>query len=271
MWIGSGFESPPDTAPFPCFRPWLRLSEEQLLKKDEAILESVNKVCAVHGAPPFPVLQAAFRSEVTLFATLPELDHYRGRRGGRYIGPLFVVGDGLEEYWPAGGELRIFAYLNVGPEIPSVLEALEASGASVIAIIPGIDDKLLDRFSRGRFRICTAKVKLTHLLPDMDLAVTNANHGTTSIALLAGVPLLCIPITIEQWLLSVNIERLGAGTGIRRDRVADEFSTALDRTLADGCYRESAKKIALKYAGYDRQRVVERVSNTIERLAGMKK
>jgi UDP:flavonoid glycosyltransferase YjiC (YdhE family) len=264
--LNIGFECPPDVAPFPCFRPWLRLTKDQLLKKEESVLNSINSVCVRHGAPSFPVLQAALKSDITLLATLPELDHYGVRRGGRYTGPLFITDDGEETQWPEGGAFRIFVYLRGGPEAPSVLEALETSGASVVAFIPGIDGKLPDRFSNGQLRIYTSKVKLTPLLPEMDLAVTHANHGTVSAALLAGVPLLSIPTTIEQWMLSVNIERLGAGIGIKRVKVGEEFSSTLERLLTNDSYKENAKKLAMKYAGYDQGRVVERIANTIERL-----
>lgn len=264
--LNTGFECPPEAAPFPCFRPWLRLTKNQLLQREQAILENINKVSVGQGAASHSSLYGALESDLTLLATLPELDHYQERQGGRYSGPLFVVDEGVEIRWSERDSPRVFVYLRPSPGTQTALSALERSGANVIAFIPGIDAKLADDFTGKGFRISTSKVKLSSLLPDMDLAVTHANHGTMAAALLAGVPMLSIPTTIEQLMLSHNLERLGIGLTVRRNKIAEEIAPALERLLTDQTIHKNTKKLSRKYAGYDQNRVAERIANSIERL-----
>jgi len=264
LQINTGFESPPDVAPFPCFRPYLKVTRDQLLAKEAEILQNINKISS--GQPfPFQSLQEVLKSDIDLLVTLPEMDHYQ-RRSGNFIGPISMIDDGVTIQWSEKKSLRIFVYLRPFSGIEAILETLKRSDADVIACIPGIDDRLSASYASESFRISTSRVRLSGILTGMDLAITHAGHGTTAAAFLTGVPMLMIPTTVEQWLLSRNIEYLGIGVGIKRARIADEFPAALGRLLADHSYRGKAESIAKKYAGYDQRRVVERIANTIERL-----
>jgi len=264
--LAIGFEHPPDVAPFPCFRPWLQLSADELMKTEQVILDNINGICVRRGVPAHQNLQQALKCDRTLFATFPELDHYQGRTDGRYTGPLFITDDGVDMEWPQDGFQRIFVYLKPDRWLPLVMQELDRSGASVVAFIPGIDGTMLPSYSSGRIRISSAKVKLSCLLPGMDLAVTHANHGTIAAVLLAGKPLLSIPTTIEQLMLSSCLESHGVGVGVARRGLSKAFAPALDRLLTDRSFRKAAVRFAERYAGYDRETVLNRLSLTIERL-----
>lgn len=266
LQINTGFESPPQRTPFPCFRPYLKLTREHLLAKELVILENVNVIRARRGATPYSSLHDVLKSDLDLLATLPELDHYPGRRTGRFIGPVSVVDDGVDVQWPEADGLRIFVYLRPMPGLESILETLNRMRARVIAVIPGIDDRLSAKFIGKGLHLTESRVKMSSIMPNMDLAITHAGHGTVAAALLAGVPMLAIPTTIEQWLLTRNIERLGIGVGIKRARITEEFPVALQRLHNEPSFREKAKKLAEKYAGYDQHQMVSRVVKTIEGL-----
>lgn len=264
--LNTGFESPPVTEPFPCFRPWLNLTRDSLLETEQVLLNNCNKICKRLSAPVYSNLQQALKGDISLLAAFPEFDHYQGRTGGRFIGPLFITGDGVDIPWPEGGNSRVFVYLRPGAGTLSVLEKLLCHGASVIAFLPGSDEAVKSSLSHERLRISSDKVKLSPLLPDMKLSVTLANHGTLSALFLAGVPMLMIPTTIEQWMLSSTVERLGIGIGVTRNRLNTEFGPALENLCADTAYRSAAARFAKKYAGYDQGRVLDRLAATIEGL-----
>lgn len=266
LQINTGFESPPQMAPFPCFRPYLKLTNEQLLARDLAILESINAVNVRYGSAANGSLQEALKSDLDLLATLPELDHYPGRKSGQYIGPVADVNDGIAVQWPDKTGPRIFAYLRPIPGIASILSTLRRSSGCVIAVIPGIDDKLILQFEDKRLRLTRSLIKLSDILPEIDLAMTHANHGTTATALLAGVPMLVIPTTVEQWLLTRKIERLGLGIGIERAKIAVQFPDAFLKLQSDPQYHEQARRLAEKYAGYDQMKMLQRLIKTIENL-----
>ncbi len=266
LQMNTGFESPPEVSPFPCFRPYLKLTREKLSAKELDILEIINAFKAGQGAAAFGSLPEALRSDLDLLVTLPELDHYRKRRSGCYIGPLYTGDDGATIQWQEATGLRIFAYLRPISGIAAILDTLSRESGRVIAVIPGIDDRLSANFRDKGISITQSLIKLSAILPNTDLAITHAGHGITAAALLAGVPMLVIPTTIEQWLLARNIEHLGIGVGVKRVAIADEFQKALEDLNNSGKYRENAKKIARKYSRYDHQQMIQRLAQTIERL-----
>jgi UDP:flavonoid glycosyltransferase YjiC (YdhE family) len=268
LTLNTGFEYPPCEAPFPRLRSNIKLTRKQLLDREVEILQYVNGINLREGHFSCNSLQEVFKSDINLLATFPEMDHYRQRRNGCYIGPISMLDNGVTLRWRKRGSLRIFVYLRPFPGIVAILEGLAGSGADVIAHIPGLDTRIRALYTNTSIRIADSTVRMSDILADMDVAITHAGHGTACAVLLAGVPLLMIPTTIEQWLTSCNIEALGAGISMKRERVAKTFAIALEKLLADHSYQEGAKKLAMKYAGYDQGRVISQIVNTIERLPG---
>ena len=265
LQLHTGFSLPPDIAPFPCFRPWPQPAGEKLLQREAELLQNINSVCRDQGFPEFPSLQKALKGDIDLLATLPEIDHYRRRKNGPFIGPITTTDEGLDIRWHQEKQPRIFASLKPGPGIRAVLEALRKSGADVITCIPGADGELAAMAGR-RLRICPSRVRLSGLLRSMNLAISNASHGTVAAMLMAGVPMLTIPTTMEQWMLSRCLQRLRIGIEVGQDRIADEFSPAFKRLLSDHRHRNAAMRLAQKYEGYSAGDVLERLVRTIEKL-----
>lgn len=264
--VGTGFECPPDATPYPCFRPWLKLGREELLARERKILDTINELFAPAGWAPFASLQQPLRADLTLLSTLPELDHYPGRRGGSYIGPLFAD-EGEEWHWPENDAApRIFVYLRPFRGLPTILTALQRIGAQVIAIIPGITDQQRTLYADKRLRIGRRPIRISSIIETAETVITHGGHGLAAAAMLAGAPVLSIPTTIEQWLTSRNLEKLGTGIGVSRRHVGTGFATALDTITSEPSYRRNAGIVARRYELYDQKRVVERLANTIERL-----
>lgn len=266
LQLNTGFEYPPDEAPYPLFRPHCRLTREQLLTREEDILKNVNNVSLREGHVSFARLQEVLKADIDLLSTFPELDHYRQRRNGKYIGTITLLDHGIETYWREEKSSRIFVYLRTCPGIGTVLEDLAASGADVIAHIPGINERLSAKYAGTSLRLTASMVRLSGLMADMDVAITHGGHGITGATMLAGVPMLMVPTTVEQGMMSSNIEHQGIGIGMKRAGSADEFRTSLTKLLTDKSYRERAGSVAKKYTGHDQERVLARIVNTIERL-----
>jgi UDP:flavonoid glycosyltransferase YjiC (YdhE family) len=264
--LGSGFESPPETSPYPCFRPWLKLTRDTLLNTENIMLDNVNKVRKDFGGAPLSHLHQAIRADLSLLAVLPELEHYPGRKNGSYIGPLFIVNEGESAHWSGHREHKIFAYLVPGNETPLVFEALVKCGAEVIAYIPGLAGELKEKYSTATMRIASGKINLSGLLPGMTLAISNANLGTVSATLLSGVPSLCVPTHIEQLMCCRSLERTGAGIGLNRNQLALRFEDTLNTMLSEKRYKQKAVEISKKYTGYDQKQVVMRLANTLEKM-----
>lgn len=267
--IGTGFERPPEVAPFPCFRPWLKITNDELLVRERKLLVSINESAVSLGLPPFTHLHHALKADISLLATLPELDHYPGRRGGHYIGPLCMLEDGDEWTWPIEDDLPcIFAYLRPFRGLSTVMEGLKKSGANVIAVIPGISDKERMAFTGERLRIVTQPLRASTILKRAKVVVSHGGHGMTAATMLAGVPTLAIPVSVEQWLTARNVERLGSGIGIDRAHIPSRFESALNRLISNAACRRKAGEFVQKYSQYNQDVVIERLANTIERLPG---
>ncbi len=264
--LNTGFECPPDLPPFPCFRPRLRLTREQLLAREAELLKNINQISSHKGKFFCRSLQEILRSDISLLVTFPELDHYWRRPDGYYIGPISLLDYGTTLHWRVKSSVRIFLYLRPFRGIEHILEILAKSGADVIAHLPGIDPKLAALYDNTSLRIVGSMVKLSSVLPDMDVAITHGGHGTAAATLVSGVPMLIIPTTIEQWMMSRVIEQLGTGLSVSKKALTETFSAALQRLLTDHSFRQMSQKVAEKYTGYDQEQVVKRIVNTIERL-----
>lgn len=264
LQMDTGFECPPAVKPYPNFRPWVNIAREELLDREDALLQIINAVCGWNAAD----LRTTLRPNLSLLSTLPELDHYPGRRSGRYIGPLFIIDQGEELSWQTTTGKRIFVYLRPFPELPMLLNDLQQSQVEVIAVIPGIDPKLADSFTADRFRFVSAQARLDRLLPQADVVVSHGGHGLTSACLLQGVPSLAIPTMIEQWMTARNLERLKIGLGVTRAALRKQgCGDQLNNLLTDVAYKENAVGLATKYQDYDQQKTVSRLARTIERMA----
>lgn len=268
--IDTGFGYPPNEVPFPNFRPWLGITATEQFATEQALLATVNTVCSRLGGTPFSSLQQMLTTGTDLLATVPELDHYQGRRFGCYVGPLFNISDGCEAFWPEKSGSRIFVYLRPFDGLEVVLKALSERSLVIIAVIPGIDAQLAAKYSCKRFQIIANPVQMSGILPVTDIAITHAGHGLASACVQFGVPMLLIPQMIEQLMTTQNLERLGVGIRVNHDQVAEKFAQGLDRLLTEQTFRKNARTLASKYEVYDQEKVLENMADTIEGIINRK-
>jgi len=83
------------------------------------------------------------------------------------------------------------------------------------------------------------------LLPHASAVVHSGGAGTTSQALLAGVPALILPFAFDQFDNAEHARRLRTSRTIyRKDYSADKVARELRRLLEDKTYHESAKRVS---------------------------
>jgi UDP:flavonoid glycosyltransferase YjiC (YdhE family) len=153
-------------------------------------------------------------------------------------------------------------YLQVQPWLDTVLTALEASGAEVIAVIPDLSWETANRH-RG-LRLYRQPVRLLPLLAGCTLAITHAGHGTALNCLLAGVPMLLLPQHIEQLMITERVAAMGAGLGILPAYVETGFHAVLHDLLGNPKYRNAARTIAVRHHSVPRDRALEEVTGLME-------
>lgn len=264
--VDTGFSIPPEISPWPSFRPWLKTGRKQLLEREAKLLTIANQVLEMNGKHRCRYLYEVIRADHTLITSVPELDHYQGRRAGNYIGPLSNLPCEKSKEWHLEAVPRIFAYLRPFPGLRKVLEGLDASGFHAIVVVPGIDQRLIDEFTNDQLVVLDQPVGLEGILKNADLVISHAGHGLSSAALMAGVPSLAIPTQIEQMMLTKTLERLGVGKALSIQRINHDCSSAIISMVADQALHERTREFADKYADYDASRTIYRLVKTIERL-----
>ena len=213
------------------------------------------------GERPLAALHELFDVDDDFLCTFPELDHYPGRPGGQYCGPVFHAEAAAAPEWPEQGTKRICVY--VRPEMPSfrvLCEALRSLPYAILWIAPGADAWVMRQHETPRLNFTDKPVLLSRAAAEADAAVLYGSHGMVSAMLLGGVPLALYPNHVEQMLVSRNVARLGACTVASPAATLEEVRASVVAIVEDPRYRRSAGAFASKYASFDPQRVADRIA-----------
>ena len=270
--VGLSFAIPPQGQPLPAFRPDEALEPRRLDSAEARFLRSANHALRASDAAPIRLASEVFRGDRALLCTWPELDCYaRGEDapGETWFGINPAPDAGTTPAWPEGEGPRVFAYLKGGhPDLATVLRALVERGCRVLCYVPDVEAGAPAPLAHPFIAYSDAPVNLVAALKQADLCVCHAGGGTIGQSLLAGVPLLLLPMQTEQELNARAVARLGAGTMVTR-RMLPELGAALDRALRDANVRDAARAFAARRHGVAREAQTSALSDAIEReLAG---
>jgi UDP:flavonoid glycosyltransferase YjiC (YdhE family) len=95
-------------------------------------------------------------------------------------------------------------------------------------------------------------IPFDHLLPQVDVMVTNGGYGGTQSALAHGIPLVVAGETEDKMEVAARVEWSGAGINLRKKRpVPNKIRDAVKTVLANPIYRENAKRVQADFAQYD--------------------
>jgi UDP:flavonoid glycosyltransferase YjiC (YdhE family) len=96
-----------------------------------------------------------------------------------------------------------------------------------------------------------------------ELCVCHAGHGTVSVMLRAGVPMLLIPLHLEQALVARRTETLGAAVVCRPDD-PEAVRRGLQRLLIEPGYTQAARRFAKKYDQHDTASALRQAVQIVE-------
>lgn len=267
MLFGSGFFAPPQQNPTPNMRPWLQVPAERLAATDAQALHSINAVLAYFAQPPLAYLAQLFQVAEDSLLTFPELDHYAQRGPAKYWGTL-PAAVAVPPQWPDVAGPRLFAYLR--PETPllePLLQMLHAYPAAVLIFAPGLAPALVERYSSPRLRFTPEPADLASVAQQADAAVTYASPAATIAFLMAGKPALMVPMHLEQYLMALRVQDMGAGLLLNPEQPPATLDGVLDRLLTDPALRSNVAAFATKYANFDQAQVMTHIVARIEELA----
>jgi hypothetical protein len=252
--IGSGFCVPPDACPFPPYSLNAAAADlDKLLASEQALLRRANRLLAQWRQPPMERLGQLYgEADQTFLLTFPELDHHTDRpAGGRYWGPVNGTG-GKPPQWPEANGRRVYAYLKRFPALSDLLAALRDRGNPTLVYADGITPATRARFECATLRFETERLDLARVGRECDLAILNANHGTTSTMLMAGKPILQLPLVLEQQLMAAAVRRIGAGeVAPVKEGSAERIGQKLDLLLTDDRCGRAAAQFAARHADFN--------------------
>ncbi len=266
MLFGSGFLCPPRMHPTPSMRPWAAVADEQLLECDRLALTSVNAILNRYDRPQLGYLAQLFQVAEDSLLSFPELDHYRMRGPARYWGMLPAAVDGASD-WPATTGPKVFSYLR--PETPYLeiaLQTLRDLHASVLIYAPGVPAELVRHYAAPHIHFSPVPVDLHQVARQADAGLTYASHATTAAFLLAGKPVMMLPGHLEQFLLAMRVEELGAGLVQNPELTPDHMVAMFHRVLNEPEFRNRAEAFAKRYADFDQSAVLANIVARIEEL-----
>jgi MGT family glycosyltransferase len=189
----------------------------------------------------------------------------------RYGGPVLDDPAWCEPWsppWPAGDTRPLVlvslssTYQRQGATLRRIVESLSSLAVrGLVTLGPVIP---LDEVPGGPNVAVVRAAPHTEVLRQAALLVTHCGHGTTMRGLVAGVPLVCIPMGRDQNDTAARIVHHGAGVRLGRQSSAVEIRAAIARVLGDASYRHQATELGRAIA--DGEGCVD-VVTSLERLA----
>jgi hypothetical protein len=271
--IGSGFCVPPDAA---ADEVWGRLRPRVVavdpapaLAVEAEVLSRCNWVLEQWGQEPMQRLAALYvDADETFLTTFPELDHFGIRSSAGYWGPVLASKDGGEKpTWPDARGKRVFVYLKPSPAAMDVLSALRRLKCPALAYLDGATPAMRKRLQSPTLHVADLRVDVARAAAECDAAVLNGGHGVTAEMLLAGKPLMLVPLVLEQQMTAAAVSRFGAGEwSPARGRAAWQGAAKLEALLSDEKYAQAARRFADRYVAFDSQRQREAMLDRAEQL-----
>ncbi len=268
--VGIGFYMPPERAPMPAFRDWEPLAPGRIEHAERTVLAAADGVLQAAGAAPLTQLSQLLHGDDSLLCTWPELDHY-GRDslppGRQFHGVEFLPHSGTPPVWPAGSGPAVFAYLkSAHPDHVAVLQALVHVGCRVLCYLPELASGKAVPLVSPQIGYTAQPVDLQTACEHSALVVCHAGIATLTQALLAGKPLLLLPMQAEQFLLSRRVARSGAAINLAEQRRPVDLPALLRQLLAPGAARTAAAAFAHRYRSFDRAAQLDGLVDRFEAL-----
>ena len=235
-------------------------------------MPALNRVRAEVGLPPvrdLPGLMA--RADRVLVCSSPSYDFGSGSvpANVRYVGPQLDddPGEGSGE-WGAGepGQPLVLVGLSstVMRQEALLQRAADALGqAQVRGLVttgPAVDPAVI---SVPPDVTVTRWVRHADVLPHCSAVITHGGHGTVMKALIAGVPLIVVPLGRDQPDNAGRVVYAGAGIRLRKNATVSALRVAISRVIEDPRYRASAQHMAARLAA---ERNDNLVVDELERL-----
>lgn len=273
--IGSGFDQPDDYSPLPAFPLALGINktpsfiETMRLKCDEVELEvkeRINRFLTKNATDPLDNVAQVFLADKKIIASFDEIDHWQNRSYAvTHVGHIgWSENQSTVNWLPKEVSPRIFCYLSLNePMTFVVIEALKKMNADAICCIRGYEHQGNDL---GRLRIVSEMINISSLIPDADLVISYGGSGMIASSLLNSVPMLCIPMWVEQCISSIRVANINCGKTIIGQVNPNQVEEIIRSILSNQSIKNSVESFAKKYKGYNQDSAVKIVTDQVKSM-----
>ena len=163
-----------------------------------------------------------------------------------------------------------YAVTHLGSFVPPVFERKSEVLEKVYEAVQGLDAKVIICSTLHHFRgkpnpnlLVAGHLPSHKVMPMMDMAIIHGGQGSVQTAINAGIPIIGIPLHVEQGLNIAIIERHGAGLLHPKRRIDPlDIRDKILTILNDESYGESMKQLSVY------QKEVDGVSRAADILCG---
>jgi MGT family glycosyltransferase len=236
-------------------------------------MPALNRARAEAGLPPVRDLPDLMgRADRVLVCSSPSYDFGSGSvpANVRYVGPQLDdhPSEGSADRWagPPGQPLVLVGLSSTVMRQEGLLQrAADALGQlqvrGLVTTGPAVDPAVI---SAPQKVTVTRWVRHADVLPHCSAVITHGGHGTVMKALIAGVPLILVPLGRDQPDNAARVVHAGAGIRLRKNASAGPLRAAITRVIADPRYRAAADVMAARLAA---ERVDNLVVDELEQVA----
>ncbi len=266
--MGAGFACPSHCEELPDWRPSAGANRDKLNQDDAAVLACANQVLRNWNCPPLSHLTDLYSdADETLLFTFEEFDPFAPRSGQRYWG-TWPEPSGATPQWPVGNGPKVLAYLKSFSSQRALLEDLARQKIPTLLFAPQAPVEARKQFGESSLQFVDEPIDLTVAAKQCDFAILNGTNATTAAILLAGKPILQIPLMLEQRLTTERNIQHGMAIGGSAQK-GEQLVSALNEMLARcDVLTTGAQRFASKYASLDPVVQIQEATDRLEELAG---
>ncbi len=222
----------------------------------ESFLPKTNEYATRLGLDPFPSHRALI--ETTPLVLVSSYRPFDGAatdsRSVMHVGPCRGAGHGAEP-WKRRSSDRPLVVVGMSTshqhQVPVLQRLCDALGTLEVEALVTTGPAIAPETLAPAANTTVARL-VSHdaVLPQADLLVTHAGHGTVMAGVTYGTPMLCMPMGRDQPFIAERVAELGLGSVIDPAAEVADLAQAIAKILADGDVKRRAADFARSLAGH---------------------
>jgi hypothetical protein len=265
MWLADQWNTPPSGRSAPDMRALLTGHPRPIAETEPGVVTSINSCLANVKERPIKWLADLFGlANQQAMLAIPEIDPHGPREGVEYLG-MWGAHKGDPPAWPTSRQgldtSGIFAYLKPFPLRADTFKMLAECGHTVLAYAPNPTGNEIAAAKSGAIDLMSSPVAWEAVASQATFIVCNGAN-TIAQSLQKGLPVLALPLSLEQYAVATRAAKTGAVAVASPDN-AHSIDSGLQRILNDDSIPAAARRLKKIYEDYDPEVAASRLGDQI--------